>query len=86
MPVYLSALALSDMGALLSSIPLWIRLSEQVNCSPWNAYYYGHFELFVLTTFMAASIFCVMALTLERYRTVPYRTACYLDPGGNNII
>ena len=66
MPVYLLALALFDMGALLSSIPLWIRLSEQVNCNPWNAYYYGHLELFVLTTFMAASIFCVMALTIER--------------------
>lgn len=69
-PVYLSALALSDIGALLSSIPLWIRLSEQVSCSYWNAFYYGHLELFVLNTFMAASIFNVVALTLERYAIV----------------
>lgn len=65
-PVYLSALALSDMGALLSSIPLWIRLAKKVACSHWSAFYYGHLELFVLNTFMAASIFNVVALTLER--------------------
>ena len=65
-PVYLSALALSDMGALLSSIPLWIRLAQKVACNHWNAFYYGHLELFILNTFMAASIFNVVALTVER--------------------
>ncbi len=65
-PVYLSALALSDMGALLSSIPLWIRLAKRVACSYWSTLYYGHLELFVLNTFMATSIFNVVALTLER--------------------
>ncbi|EFX89018.1 hypothetical protein DAPPUDRAFT_95505 [Daphnia pulex] len=69
-PVYLSALALSDMGALLSSIPLWIRLAQKVACSHWNAFYYGHLELFILNTFMAASIFNVVALTVERYTSV----------------
>lgn len=65
-PIYLSALALSDIGALLSSVPLWIRLSEQIGCSFWSIFYYGHLELFILNTFMAASIFCVVAMTLER--------------------
>lgn len=69
-PVYLSALALSDMGALLSSIPLWIRLAQKVACSHWSAFYYGHLELFILNTFMAASIFNVVALTVERYTSV----------------
>ncbi|XP_046643117.1 probable G-protein coupled receptor B0563.6 isoform X2 [Daphnia pulicaria] len=58
------------MGALLSSIPLWIRLAQKVACSHWNAFYYGHLELFILNTFMAASIFNVVALTVERYTSV----------------
>ena len=72
-PVYLSALAISDMGALLSSIPLWIRLSNGFSCNYYSIFYYAHLELTVLNTFMASSIFNVMALTMERSIACSYR-------------
>jgi len=63
---------MSDMGALLSSIPLWIRLSNGFSCNYYSIFYYAHLELTILNTFMASSIFNVMALTMERLDSYLY--------------
>lgn len=56
------------MGALLMSVPLLIRLSNgYYEYGYFNAFYYAHLELLILNTFMASSIFTVVALTVERY-------------------
>lgn len=78
MAVYLSTLAISDIGALLSFIPLLVRLTKGQACSYTTAFFYAHFELFVLTTFMSTSIFNVLAMTVDRYGKPLYENECVL--------
>ena len=58
------------MGVLFSAIPFWMRLSRGFWCNYFSAIYYAHLELFMLNTFMAASIFTVVTMTIERYFTI----------------
>ncbi|XP_015602277.1 probable G-protein coupled receptor B0563.6 isoform X2 [Cephus cinctus] len=68
--LYLTGLAVADIGVLISWIPVAIRLGYGMNKFYLAALYHAHIELVLLHTFMAASIFIMASLTVDRYVSV----------------
>ncbi|XP_065155403.1 probable G-protein coupled receptor B0563.6 isoform X1 [Atheta coriaria] len=68
--VYLTALAISDVTVMITTIPMVVRWNYSQSKSFEAAFYYAHIELFLNNTFIASSVFIVVCLTVERYFSV----------------
>lgn len=70
---YLTTLTITDLCVLVFEIPMVIRLHDLLAVSSPIAFFYAHFELPLLNASIATSIFIVVCLTIERYRSVCLR-------------
>lgn len=68
--VYLTWLATSDLVSLLVGIPSLLRLHGIQPRSYAAAIYYAHLDIAIVNSFMATSVFLVVALTVDRYFSV----------------
>lgn len=70
--VYLTALAITDLCAMLTAIPMIFRLSRHFfhQKSYGSAFFHAHLELLLSLTFVTASIFIVVSLTVDRYLSI----------------
>lgn len=79
---YLIALTTTDLFVLLFEIPMVVRLHDLLKVSQPVAYFYAHFELVLLNSCIATSIFIVLCLTVERYKSVCLRNL-FASPQSN---
>lgn len=68
--VYLTALAVADLGVMISAISMSLRLNRLHGNSYAEAFFYAHVEIFIVSVFMASSVFIVICLTVERYLAI----------------
>lgn len=70
--VYLTALAITDLCAMLTAIPMIFRLSRHFfhQKTYASAFFHAHLELLLSLTFITASIFIVVSLTVDRYLSI----------------
>ncbi|KAJ9595039.1 hypothetical protein L9F63_013667 [Diploptera punctata] len=68
--VYLSGLAVADLGVMMCVIPMAVRLSKSHGHSYFAAFFHAHIELAAINSLMASSIFNVVCLTVDRYISV----------------
>lgn len=68
--VYLTALAVADLGVMISAVSMSLRLNRVHGNSYPEAFFYAHIEIFVVSMFMASSVFIIICLTVERYLAV----------------
>lgn len=68
--VFLTALAISDLGVMLSAIPMVFRLNNSHGTTISSAFYHAHIEIFLTNIFIGSSVFIVVCLTVERYFSV----------------
>lgn len=68
--VYLTGLAVADLGLMVSLIPTLLRFNNRQSESYPAAFFHAHVELVVTNFFMASSIFIVCFLTVDRYMSV----------------
>nr|CAD7446342.1 unnamed protein product [Timema bartmani] len=68
--VYLSGLAIADLGVMLCVVPMVMRLNRCPSLTYAAAFFHAHAELVATNSCMAASIFIVVCLTIDRYISV----------------
>lgn len=70
--VYLTSLAITDLCVMLTAIPMIFRLSRHFfhKKTYITAFFHAHLELFLSLTFITASIFVVVSLTVDRYLAI----------------
>lgn len=70
--VYLTALAITDLCVMLTAIPMIFRLSRHFfhKKTYASAFFHAHLELLLSLSFVTASIFIVVSLTVDRYLSI----------------
>ncbi|XP_012265703.2 probable G-protein coupled receptor B0563.6 [Athalia rosae] len=68
--VYLTGLAVADIGVVVFWVPIAARLGYGISGYYLAAVYHAHVELVAVNTFMAASVFIMACLTVDRYLSV----------------
>lgn len=70
--VYLTCLAITDLCVMLTAIPMIFRLSRHFfhQKTYASAFFHAHLELLLSLTFITASIFIVVSLTVDRYLSI----------------
>nr|CAD7202599.1 unnamed protein product [Timema douglasi] len=75
--VYLSGLAVADLGVMLCVVPMVMRLNRCPSLTYAAAFFHAHAELVATNSCMAASIFIVVCLTIDRWG---HRRFFYREP------
>ncbi|XP_018336472.1 probable G-protein coupled receptor AH9.1 [Agrilus planipennis] len=68
--IYLRALAIADLCALLGLVPVLQRLNKVHNQTLTAAFYYAHLEVFLVEVFIRFSTFIVVCMSFDRYLAI----------------
>lgn len=70
--IYLTCLAITDLCVMLTAIPMIFRLSRHFfhRKTYLSAFFHAHLELLLSLSFITASIFIVVSLTVDRYLAI----------------
>ncbi|CAI4231009.1 unnamed protein product [Auanema sp. JU1783] len=69
--LYLKASAIADILSIISFIPFLLRHADLINTrSRVEMLYHAHLELPIINALIAASAFCIVAMTVDRYLSI----------------